>query len=833
MQARVVFNRMRPATIFPFRMNSIIERYQPTSRIMLSHNMFSRAIFSLAMFSRYSVVLGQPILIAVLTMIFIAALSAQSLPGNETDSRSVSFELDVQPILTATGCNGGGCHGKQRGQNGFQLSLFGFDSDYDYAAITREARGRRVFPAAPEKSLLLLKATAELPHGGGRRINKGDRNYRILKDWLVQGRRRRLDDEATLVSIRLNTTSELLKPGQAKALSVTARYSDGTTRDVTDVTTYQSNDPAIVAVDSTGKMVAGKLPGETAIMARYMNIFAVCHVAIPLDTSVESGYYERLPRYNYVDDLVWRKLKRLNLKPSGGISDAKFMRRVYTDIIGRLPTATEARKFLTSQELDKRRKLVDRLLEMPEYAEFMANKWADLLRTNPYRVGIKTTLNYDHWIRQQFRNNVPYDRFVRSLITARGSTFRKGAVTLFRDRRTPDELTTMTTQLFLGIRLECAKCHHHPFEKWSQDDFYGFAAFFAGVGRKGTGLSPPISGSEEIILETGRGRVTHPVSGAVMDPKPLFGSVDLDTQPIGKGLVTETRSVRTLRESLADWITSPDNPYFARVEVNRIWADLMGRGLVEPVDDMRATNPPSNEELLDALARDFAEHDFDLKHMIRTICTSYVYGLSSLPSGENVSDRLNYSRHYRHRLRAEVLLDSLATITGQDSRFAALPSGSRAMEIWTHRTGSLFLDTFGRPNPNEDPPCERTREFTMTQSLHLMNAEDIHRRLQAGDSTAERLADANMNVAKIVEEIYLMIYSRFPDDREKKFAIGYLNGDNRNEEQNQNETLTSARKSTARSLPPGGKAVDKSVLKKRIVDLMWAMINTPEFSIQD
>ena len=458
------------------------------------------------------------------------------------DARSnepVSFQLDVQPILTSTGCNSGGCHGKQRGQNGFQLSLLGFDSDYDFAAITKESRGRRIFPASPEKSLLIQKATGALPHGGGQRIAPNSDEYRVLVEWIQQGNSRAISNEKKLVRVSLNHTDRLLAANESSQLQVTAHYDDGSTRDVTKQATYQSNDAAIVSVDEAGKILAGSIPGETAIMARYMYNIEVCHVAIPLAEKVEASVYKQLPRKNFIDELVWNKLSRLNIIPSESIDDAKFMRRVYTDIIGRIPTADEAREFLGLQKDNKREKLVDQLLEMPEYAEFAANKWADLLRTNPYRVGIKTTLNYDRWIRQQFRQNVPYDKFVKSIVAAKGSTFRNGAATMFRDRRSPDELTTIVTQLFLGIRLECAKCHHHPFEKWSQEDFYSFAAYFKNVSRKGTGLSPPISGSEEIILEMGNGSVKHPATGKVLSPRPLFGKLTSPQSEMGTTLCSQ------------------------------------------------------------------------------------------------------------------------------------------------------------------------------------------------------------------------------------------------------------------------------------------------------
>jgi hypothetical protein len=743
-------------------------------------------------------------------------VAAASQTGTE-DQSPISFQLDVQPVLTATGCNAGACHGKQRGQNGFQLSLLGFDADFDYGAIAKESRGRRIFPASAEQSLLLLKATGQIAHGGGIRFDIDSVYYQTLLNWIKQGSRRRVEQESQLAGIALNHNSRLLKPGETLALNVVATFTDGTTRDVTSLSNFLSNDSAIVAVDTTGKIIAGNLPGETAIMARYMNHIQVCQVAIPLTEPVDAQVFQALPRNNFVDDLVWQKLESLNIPPSPAIDDAKFMRRVYTDIIGRIPTADEARRFLDDKEPDKRARLVDELLEQPEYADFWANKWADLLRTNPYRVGIKTTLNYDNWIRQQFRENVPYDQFVSDLITAQGSTFRNGAVTMFRDRRSPDEVTTIVTQLFLGIRLECAKCHHHPFEKWSQEDFYSFAAYFAQVGRKGTGLSPPISGSEEIIFAAKKGAVTHPTTGETLTARTLFSLEATAESPGSDEIINAAANEHDLglRDELAQWLTAPDNPYFAQVQVNRVWADLMGRGLVEPIDDLRATNPPSNEALLDALAIDFRDHQFDLKHLIRTICNSYVYSLSSNPQGQNFSDRVNYSRHYRHRLRAETLADSIAQLTGIEPRFDALPPGSLATQIWTHRTDSLFLDTFGRPNPNEDPPCERTRESTVTQSLHLMNARDIHRQFTNDAGNLAKLASSELPPAKILEEIYLMVYSRLPTANESKFAQTLIFGENETEPEASDEAIALKQRRVA------------------IEDLVWSMINTPEFSIQD
>ncbi|MCA9223444.1 MAG: DUF1553 domain-containing protein, partial [Planctomycetales bacterium] len=439
---------------------------------------------------------------------------------------------------------------------------------------------------------------------------------------------------------------------------------------------------------------------------------------------------------------------------------------------------------------EKRAALVDSLLERPEYADHWANKWADLLRPNPYRVGLKATLNYDAWIRDSFRKNKPYDQFVRELVTAEGSTWENGAATLFRDRRDPDEIGTLVSQLFLGVRLDCAKCHHHPFEKWGQEHFYSFAAYFARVGRKGTGLSPPISGGEEIVMAGKKGDVSHPLTGEVLAPQPLFGEA---RQPAED----EDR-----RHALAEWITSDDNHYFREVIANRIWADMMGRGLVEPVDDLRATNPPTNPELLAALGNYLKEQNYDLKQLIRTIATSYVYGLSSEPSDRNVADTQNYSRHYRQRLRAEVLLDAVADVSQVPFDFSAMPPGSRASEIWTHRIGSTFLDTFGRPDPNKDPPCERFDDPTVVQVLHLMNSPELHQKVTSDKGRPAQLASSDLSVDQVVQELYLAVYNRPPATDE----------------------LDVGRQIFAREGVPRRQAAE---------DLMWALMNTPEFLFKD
>lgn len=725
-------------------------------------------------------------LICLLTVGITPSLGVTCDPGE----KPVTFERDIQPILTRQGCNAGACHGKARGQNGFALSLLAFDADFDYAAITQEGRGRRVFPAEPEQSLLLRKASGEVPHGGGKRLPRESEAYQLMLKWIAQGHPRTPASAPKLERITVSPAEKSLKPGSSLPLLVTAHYSDGTSEDVTRMTTFQSNDSVYASVNDQGTIQAGSLPGEAAIMARYQNLFAVCNVLIPLPTQPDAKLYASLPRLNFIDGLVWDKLQRLGITPAGASSDMTLHRRLYLDIIGKLPTPDETRTWLSDNNPDKRARLIDDLLNRPEYADYWANKWADLIRPNPYRVGIKATINLDQWLRDAFRRNMPYDQMVREIITAQGSSFHNGAAVVFRDRREPDEITPIVSQLFLGVRLDCARCHHHPFEVWGQQDFYSFAAFFGRLGHKGTGISTPISGGEEAIYTRPIGEVKHPVTGKVLKPTPLLGKamdIPLDQDP---------------REALAHWMTATDNPFFAKVMVNRVWADLLGRGIVEPIDDMRATNPPSNARLLDALADDFKRSGYDMKKLIRTIAGSYVYSLSSSPRPESVGDSRNYSRHYRQRLRAEVLLDAISDITGVPEQFDAMPIGSRAMQVWTARVPSTFLDSFSRPDPNQDPPCERTADTSVVQALHLMNSRNIQRKLGSDDGRVALLSKSTRTSSELIDEAYLLTYCRLPSETQRKNALERFN-------------------------KPGAKR------RQLLEDLLWALINTPEFVLKD
>lgn len=710
--------------------------------------------------------------------------TAQSSPAQV---HPLKFELDIQPILTARGCNSGPCHGKARGQNGFALSLLAFDPDFDYQSMVIDARGRRMFPAAPEKSLFLQKALGAMPHGGGVRIEIGDEDYLKIVQWIRDGMPRTTASDPKLQSVKIHPDPHSLQAGQTEQLKVIAHYSDGSSREVTKTCAYLSNEPAIVSVSTTGELKAGAIPGEATIMARYMGVIATWSTAIPRAGTVTTEQFAALPKHNFIDELVYRKLQSLNVLPSAACDDATFLRRASLDTIGRLPTTDEARAFLDDSVAGKRERLIDSLLTREEYADFWANKWCDLLRPNPYRVGIKATMSLDGWLRDKFRDNTPYDQFVRELLTARGSTWRNGAVTMFRDRRGVEELTTIVSQLFLGVRLECAKCHQHPFEVYSQADFYSFGAYFSKVDYKGTGLSPPISGGEEMVLVSRKNKdVHHPLTKAVLPPKPLL----TEATPIAEDADP--------RAALVDWMTAPSNPYFAKVAVNRIWAELFGKGLVDPVDDMRATNPASNPELLDALAEEFRRLGYDQKKLLKTIMSSHVYALSSLPNETNSADIRNFSRHYRKRMRAEVLADAIVDVTAVSDRYDGSAPATRAMQLWTVRTGSDLLDAFGRPDPNQDPPCERMPDATMVQALHLMNANTIQNKLTSDKGTIQRLATSDLRLEKVIEELYLACYSRRPTPAETEALL----------------------KSTLQPNP---------AKRQWIEDLSWSLLNSPEF----
>ena len=711
--------------------------------------------------------------------------AAEGIPAS-AGTPPVSFVRDVLPALNRAGCAAGACHAKAAGQNGFKLSVFSYDTRHDYDAIVKAARGRRVFPAAPDESLLLQKALTTVPHEGGQRFERGSATHQLLVRWLREGMVYAATNEPALQRISVFPAERRYKKGSTQRLQVLAHYADGSHRDVTSLAGFAENDREIATVDEHGRMTIGKLTGQGVIVARYMGFVADSQILVPADHPLPEARYAALPRNNFIDELAFAQLRRLGLFPSDVCTDAEFIRRAKLDAVGQLPTPEEVREFLADPAPDKRGRWIARVLDNPAYADYWANKWADLVRPNSDRVGVKSVFVLDEWLRERFRANQPYDQFVREILLAEGSNHRNGPAVIYRDRREPPELTTMFSQLFLGTRLECAKCHHHPNEKWSQDDFYQMAAFFGGVKQKGAGLSPPISAGTETFYFAGGGEVKHPVSGQVMVPRPPDGPVVKPVEGVDP------------RGALADWLTAPENPFFARAAVNRVWATFFGRGLVEPVDDFRISNPCVNAPLLDALAQDFAAHGYDFKHLIRTLLASRLYQLSTTPNESNLADTRNFSRAYRRRLPAEVLLDAVTAVTEIPDTFAATPPGFRAMQTWSYKIGSHFLDAFGRPNASSDCPCERDRQMSVVQSLHLMNARDLQGKLEDPAGRVQRLAGSSRTPSEVVNELYLLMLSRPPAPDELTVA-------------------------TAAYAAPGATRASATA------DVFWALLNSAEF----
>ncbi|MEZ0389852.1 MAG: DUF1549 and DUF1553 domain-containing protein, partial [Verrucomicrobium sp.] len=571
-------------------------------------------------------------------------------------------------------------------------------------------------------------------------------------------------------------------------LQVQARYSDGTSRNVTALAEYASNDAGVVTVDEHGHVQATAYSGEAVIVVRYMGHVGISKAAIPSDKRLPAERYASLPVQSEIDRLVYARLQQLGHLPSELCTDDEFLRRTSLDATGTLPTAEESRAFLASTDPQKRAKWVDHLLASPDWADHWAVKWGDLLRPNPSRVGVKPVLLMDDWIRQAFRANRPWDQFVRELLTAQGSSHKDGRVAFLRDKREPIDAASFVGQIFLGVRLECAKCHQHPSERWNQRDYYQLAAFFTQMKRKGQGISAPISGEPEYWwFAPGEASILHPVTNESLKPR----APGADEAPI-----PADQDPRTV---LVDWMVRPDNALFARASVNRVWQAFMGRGIVEPVDDFRASNPPSNGPLLDWLAQDFVAHGFDLKHLMRTIMSSRVYQLSSLPNETNVADTRNYSRSYRRRLTAEVLLDAVSTVTQTSESFASTPEGTLAKQTWNNKLQSEFMDAFGRPNASSECPCERDAKPSVVQALHLMNSTRLQARLTDAQGRVTRMAKSSLTPEAIVEELYLASFSRPPTAEEAGIAV----------------------KAIATAAPEQKQAA--------IEDVLWALLNSAEF----
>lgn len=665
------------------------------------------------------------------------------------------FSVDVMPVLTKAGCNMGACHGAGAGKGGFKLSLLGYDPDADYEVITRGAGARRVAPAQPENSLLLRKPSFAVFHKGGQRFRVGSPPYRLLHDWIAAGMPGPSPKDPHVVGLDVYPAVRTLAPGALQKITVWARYSDGTRRDATGQTVFTAADESVAGVSPDGEAKVNGA-GEGAIILRYQSLVATARIVSPYAPPIarSSSAYASA---TMIDRLAGEKLDSLGLPPSSGCTDADFLRRAHLDVIGLLPTPQEARSFLADRDPHKREKLADALLARPEYVDYWTLRWADILRCSRRSLGDKGMEALYEWIRESVAENKPWNRFAQDLLLAQGSAFRNGACNYYRTSTSPNTLAETTSQVFLGVRMECAKCHNHPYERWTQNQYYQMAAFFARVGTKtGDRKDEPV-----VILEPG-GEVHHPKTGKEVAP------CALDSTPLAPDFAGDRRAV------LAEWLTSARNPYFAHAVVNRIWKHFLGRGLVEPVDDLRATNPPSNSALFDALATDFTKHGFDLKYLMRSILLSNVYQRSPLPLSANKRDTKYYSHYAFKRIDAEPLMDAIASATGAPDKFDGFPVGMRATQLPDTGVGSYFLDLFGRPARSVACECERTADPNLGQILHLMNNASINARIGSKTGRIASLIAAKTDDRRLVEELYLAAYSRYPSASEMKQAVADL-----------------------------------------------------------
>ncbi len=691
--------------------------------------------------------------------------------------RPISFKLDVMPVFMRAGCNVGGCHGAARGKDGFRLSLFGFDPDGDHYRLTREINGRRINLALPAESLLLEKATGKVPHTGGKRFDENSELHQSIVRWLEAGATQDPPTVATPVGIDLYPKGAVLDgKGEKQQLTVRARYSDGTERDVTPLTLFLSNNDNSAKVSEDGLVTAGER-GEAFVMARFHTFtVGVPFVVLPKGLKFD---FPAVPANNYIDTLVNAKLKKLRIAPSELCSDEAFLRRVYVDIIGLLPTPEEYDRFMNDKAPNKREKLVDELLGRKEFAELWVLKWAELLQIkSSQQVSYKAMLLYYNWLQEKIAKNVPVDQWVQELLAAKGGTFKSPATNYYQIETDTLKITENVAQVFMGMRVQCAQCHNHPFDRWTMNDYYGFAAFFAQIGRKGT--DDP---RELVIFNSGGGEVAHPVGGRVMKPKFLGGA-----EPDVAG--------KDRREVLARWLASPDNPYFATNLANIVWAHFFGRGIIHDVDDVRVSNPASNPELLAELGKKFTEYKYDFKKLVRDICTSRTYQLATQPNASNEGDTRNFARQSLRRIRAETFLDCISEVTETKNKFPGLPNGARAVQIADGNVSTYFLSTFGRATRETVCSCEVKLDPTLSQSLHLLNGEATTQRIAAGNLVGRRLQEKKAP-EQIIDELYVRCLSRKPVAKEREKLMALVNAE-----------------------------ADK---KKALDDVFWSLLNSREF----
>jgi hypothetical protein len=705
---------------------------------------------------------------------------------NFDKSDPVSFRNQVIASLNVGGCNQGACHGTPSGKNGFKLSLRGYDPAADYLQLTRDVFGRRTDKLNPADSLIMLKALGRIAHEGGTRFSADSVPAETITAWLKEGLK---DDPANLPTIKnievLPGSRVLNAPGRWQQLAVLAHYSDNSIKDVTRLTVFSSSDAAVAEVSMNG-LVEFKQSGEAAILCRYLGEMQAVRL---MYLEPKPGFqWPNSPETNYIDKFVFAKLKMLSIAPSDLCTDSEFIRRAYLDVCGLLPTAEETKAFLANTAPDKRAKLIDQLLERPEYADFWTLKWSDVLRSSRKTIQVKGIHAFQEWLHHHVTDNTSFDAIVRELLTANGSSFTNPPANYYRIARDPTSLAETTAQLFFGIRMQCAKCHNHPFEKWTQDDYYSLAAFFFRVKQKKDPDFPgpnPQTPTSEIIFSERSGDMVQPRSGKTMPPRFLGGEVP--SIPAGKDR----------REVFAEWLTRPDNLFFAKSVVNRIWYHLLGKGIVDPVDDFRDSNPSANDELLDALAKDFVASKFDAKKLIRTIMNSRTYQLSAQTTASNKDDNRYFSHAVTKLMTAEQLLDALCDVTALPEKFAGLPLGTRAIQLPDGEVNHPFLKTFGQPARELACECERESDSNLAQALQLINGPTINEKIRNPNNRLGKLLTAKKTDQEMLSELYFTALARAPLPAEVNAALGHVN-----------------------------KSTDK---RKAWEDVMWALLNTREF----
>ena len=697
--------------------------------------------------------------------LLLSSVTAMSLVAAEP---RVTYLKDVAPILNKAGCTSGPCHGAAKGKNGFKLSLRGYDPQFDYESLLYDLSGRRFNRAEPGKSLMLAKPTQEIPHGGGLRFDQSSTYYKTIYNWIAQGvpLGDPAKDKVASIAVTPNEVA-MPKPGEKAAIRVMATYTDGSTRDVTTEATIESNTPDVARIDAAKATVAGERIGEATLLLRYEGKYATIPVTV---LNPKAGFaWKALPQNNYIDQLIDAKLQRMKIQPSPAVDDAAFLRRASLDLTGKLPTPDEVRAFLadaTPSKL-KRSKMVDQLIARPAYLDQWTMKWGDLLQSSRKFLGEKGTYGFREWIRESLAANKPYDAWVRELINSSGSSYEAPQANFYRTTRDAKATMEKTTQVFMGTRMVCAQCHDHPFEKWTQNQYFEMSAFFSGVG-----VRPGYEVGEEIIYnQRADYEMKHPKDGRVMTPKYLVAAVGVPPLP------EHDLDARKRREAFANWLTSKENPLFAKSVVNRIWSYFLGKGIIDPVDDIRASNPPVNAALLDALTKDFIAHNFDLRYLMRTIANSRTYQASIATNEWNATDTTNFSHAMPRRLGAEQLADSVAQATGARPNFPEVPEDTSAAQLPDPHVGKEgFLDLFGRPTRETACECERRTELSLPQALNLVNGATISDAVADPKGRVAKLILSGRNDAAIIEDLYLAAYSRMPTKAEAESGQAYLAG---------------------------------------------------------